>query len=337
MRKNITLLLVGIILFFITTNVKAAQEPSLAANRLSVVTDAYSLIVEVNALRIANGLPAYNANPILMGIAQQHAEFMAVNGVSHTGYGGTRPYQRALNAGYPLAGDLSLGGFISENIIAGNNKSVQDAVREWQGDAPHLNTMLSSDLQEIGAGVAIVNGYVYYVIDCARPTNGNTPQLVNTLAPGETPVALGVYAPPLASTAVPNTPEPDGTIFHIVQPGETLWLIAITYGVKVAEIRQLNGMSDADAIYPKEKLLIKKGSGITFTPQPASPTPTIFTTPFPFATLQPLLSLITPFPSLTPPPEPLFVFSRDDGPLVLGSILLAAIILTLVLVRGRRE
>ncbi len=330
------LFLVGL-LFALTSKAEAASTPAIAADRPGVVTDAYALIAAVNALRAANGLAPYNANPILMGIAQQHAEFMAVNGVSHSGYGGTRPYQRALNAGYPLAGDLSLGGFMSENITAGSNKSVQEAVSEWQGDAPHLNTMLSPNLQEVGAGVALVGEYVYYVIDAARPTGSGVPQVINTLAPGETAATLVVYAPPLASTVFPNTPMPDGEISHIVQPGETLWLIAITYGVKIAEIRQLNGMSETDAIYPKEQLLIKKGSGITATPVPASLTPTLFATPSPLPTLAALLPSITPFFSPTPTPPPLLVITRQDGPLVLGMILLAAIVLTLALARGRRS
>src|SRR5205823_1348766 len=99
---------------------------------------------------------------------QTHAEYMAaIRTVTHYDAGGLRPYQRGLAAGYPLAGDLSLGGFYSENIMAGNNLSVQEAVTAWQGDTPHLLTMLAPGLQEIGAGVALVGGYVYYVIDCA--------------------------------------------------------------------------------------------------------------------------------------------------------------------------
>jgi uncharacterized protein YkwD len=96
---------------------------------LGQASDAYDLIEAVNALRIANGLPAYNAHPILMGISQAHAEYMASAGsVTHYGADGSRPYQRALAAGYPLAGDLSQGGYFSENITAGQDLSAQSAV-----------------------------------------------------------------------------------------------------------------------------------------------------------------------------------------------------------------
>ncbi|HAE58276.1 MAG TPA: hypothetical protein DCG54_01895 [Anaerolineae bacterium] len=336
MRKTKTFFLLVVFALITITSAPVEARASVTTGNPQAVTDAYSLIAEVNALRAANGQPPYTADPILMGIAQQHAEFMAANGVSHTGYGGTRPYQRALNAGYPLAGDLSLGGFISENITAGNNKSVQDAVRQWQGDAPHLNTMLSPNLTEIGAGVAIVNGYVYYVIDAAQPTANRQPQGVSTLAPGQSAPTLVVYAPPLASTAIPNTPMPDGTIYHIVQPGETLWLIAITYNMKVADIRQLNGMSETEAIYPNEKLLLVKGTGVIPTLAPATPTATIFFTPSPSATLQSLLPTLTLPPTPTATPEVLLIIRREDGPLVLGAILLAALVLALILARGGR-
>lgn len=331
MRKTLFPLLAVLVFFF---TMGSAPRPSAVGARPGVVTDPYSLITEVNALRAANGLPAYTVNSTLMAIAQQHADYMSVNGVSHYGPGGTRPYQRALAAGYPLAGDLSLGGFISENITAGSNKSVQQAVLEWQGDAPHLNTMLSPNLMEIGAGVTIVGGYVYYVIDCARPTSSGQPQY--TPAPGQTPATPLVYAPPLASTAIPNTPLPDGEIWHIVQPGETLWLIAITYGVKVAEIRQLNGMSEAEAIYPNEKLLIRKGSGVTATPEAAaSPSPTAYTSPSPTASLPPLLPSATPPPAVTPSAA-FDQLSRQNSILAVAVIVLAALLLAVLFARSSK-
>ncbi len=306
---------------------------------LGVDTSAYSLIAEVNALRAANGLPAYAISSILMGTAQAHAEYMAATGVvSHTGAGGTTSSQRILAAGYPLAGDLSLGGMKSENITAGTNKSVQQAVLEWQGDAPHLNTMLSANLQEIGAGVALVGDYVYYVIDCARPTTSRNPQSY-TPVPGVTPKSDEVDAPPLASTIVPSTPNADGKLIHVVQPGETLWLIAISYGVKIVEIRSLNGMAEGAAIYPGEKLLIRKNV------QPA-PTTTVssaltpLTNSTPTLTLAPLWVAPSPLPTLpfpTPTLAPVQVVSSDSSKLVLGAIVLAAIVLAAVFVRAGRQ
>ena len=317
-----------------------------AAKPAMVVTDAYSLIAEVNNLRTSNGLPAYAVSAILMATAQGQAEYMSINGVSHVGPGGTRPYERVLNAGYPLAGDLSLGGFMSENITAGGNKSVQDAVLEWQGDTPHWTTMMSPDLMEIGAGVAIVDGYVYYVIDCARPLGGRPP----TLAPGETaqPIVSMYVGPPLARTVIPNTPNADGKLVHVVKPGETLWLIAVTYQVTVLQIRELNYMSDTDDIYPSEKLLIRKGQvGAT-----AAPDADVSATPTALTDDPPLLPTVTFAPVYTPTPLPTLPLPTEVAPTrvpaltalasngnlpILAVIVLAALILAAVLVRAGRR
>lgn len=221
---------------------------------LSLQTTANDLIAAVNALRIANGLPAYAANPILMQVAQDHANYMAATGqVAH------KPglTQRILDAGYPLAGDLSQGGFRAENITGGNKTAAQ-AVQEWTGDALHTNTMLSPNLTEIGAGVAQVGGRYYLVIDCARPTTSGQPQAY-TPVPGDTETesfSSSDFIVPITTT----TPDENGLVFHEVQYGQTLWAIAIEYGVKIDEIRALNNLGTTIEIYQGDRLLIRQGA-----------------------------------------------------------------------------
>jgi LysM repeat protein len=271
MKKSLYLFLIFIFILIAIPPQNVDAAPRLSG-RPEVKFDAYSLIAEVNALRAANGLTAYTISPILMATAQAHAEYMASTGdVSHIGAGGSNATQRLLGAGYPLAGNLAAGGMRSENITAGNNKTEQQAVLEWQGDAPHLNTMLSANLQEIGAGVAVVGDRYYYVIDCARPTTSGLPQSSSSVTGGVEEFS-GVDAAPLASSITASTPNADGNLIHTVQPGETLWLIAVSYKVKIAEIRQLNNMAETDAIYPGEKLLILQG--IEITPQVPTPSET---------------------------------------------------------------
>lgn len=235
---------VGQPLFYI--GVKAKEEIQ--------TTDPYSLIEEVNNLRSKNGLPPYSINPILMSIAQSHASFMASNGVSHYGTGGSRPFERALAAGYPLAGDLTQGGFFSENITAGSEKSVQEAIIEWQGDAPHLNTMLSSNLTEIGAGMVNVDGYIYYVIDCGRPTNSGESQPIPTSMIGV--IENIPIVPVIVNTLIPNTPDASGRVYHTVVQGETLWLIGVSYGITAQQIRDANPFIFGDEIYEGQKLFL---------------------------------------------------------------------------------
>jgi uncharacterized protein YkwD/LysM repeat protein len=219
------------------------------------VNDPYVLIAEVNALRAANGLAALNPDPILMTVSQAHADYMASIGtVTHYGADGSRPYQRSLAAGYPVAGDLNLGGFHSENIIAGMNLTPAQAVSSWTGDAPHLNTMLSPNFTDIGAGVSIVGERVYYVIDASRKSGAAVPAYTPQTSNG-TPV---YNLNPVVSTIYPSTPDANGAVVHTVKSGETLWLIAITYGTKIDEILKLNHLPSGTPIYPGQRLVIRE-------------------------------------------------------------------------------
>jgi hypothetical protein len=233
-----------------------------------------------------------------MGTAQSHANYMAATGnVSHTGAGGSSVTERLLNAGYPLAGDLSLGGWRSENIISiAEGTSAYNVVFSgaW-ADAQHQGTMLSPNLTEIGAGVAVSGGLAYIVLDCAQP-NGNGQQPVFTPSVGGTPgkSIAGEYIVPITL----STARPDGAIVHVVQSGQSLWAIAIAYGVKIDEIRNLNKLA-SNEIYPNQELIIKYAP--TSTPEPPTPVPTFtFVPPTATFTLMPTFSLETPTATLMP-------------------------------------
>lgn len=261
---------------------------------------AYDLINGVNALRASYGLAPYSISPILMYTAQAQADFMAANAtVTHSGPGGVGVTDRLLAAGYPLAGDLSLGGFRSENITGGvESMSAQTAVDQWTGDAPHLNTMISGDLTEIGAGVAVVGGRVYYVIDCARPTAAGTSQtLVTPIGGGSAVPAVEAPVQPVQAVVV-STPNAEGNVIHEVQYGQTLWQIAISYETKIDEIKRLNNLS-GNGIYPGERLLIKTGA-LVLTPTPTETlTPAVQITVSSTPTSVMLLPTITPQPTTT--------------------------------------
>jgi uncharacterized protein YkwD len=248
----------------------------------------FEMINAVNALRTSHGLPAYSISPILMFTAQNQSDFMAANGVvTHSGPGGIGLTDRLLAAGYPLAGDLSLGGFRAENITSGfENMTAERAVDQWTGDAPHLNTMLSPNLTEIGAGVSISNGRVYYVIDAAMPTTSGAPQQdVTAAVEGGATVPAGEAQAPIV---VINTPNENGDIVHEVLAGQTLWQIAISYNVKVEDVKRLNNLVDNN-IFPGELLLIESVTAITETP---TITP-IFTRTFRPTTTHTLVSTLT--------------------------------------------
>jgi LysM repeat protein len=288
-----------------------------------MTSQASAVIQAVNALRASHGLPAYAVNSILMGTAQAQADYMASLGTwTHTGPGGITVTQRLLAAGYPLAGDLSLGGFRSENVVMGPGLTPADAVSSWTGDSLHLHTMLSSDLQEIGAGVTEKDGYSYYVIDCARPTSNGVP-------PAYTPGAETAYGAALNEIIVPvslSTPNASGDVIHEVQSGQSLWQIAIAYGVKIDAIRKLNQLPTAYVINPGDKLLVKKVE--TATPSPALPSATV--------AAPPTAALVIPSPF--PLPSPSETAAPSATPLPSGTVnaggAVAAIIVTALVAAG---
>ncbi|MBC8254165.1 MAG: LysM peptidoglycan-binding domain-containing protein [Ardenticatenia bacterium] len=68
-------------------------------------------------------------------------------------------------------------------------------------------------------------------------------------------VAISMVLVPASVSAAPNQTG-DGETVHIVQAGETLWEIATHYGVTVAAISVQNSLSDPDAIYAGQELVI---------------------------------------------------------------------------------
>jgi uncharacterized protein YkwD len=272
-----------------TSRAKPAGMPELAASP-------YDLINAVNAVRASYGLAPYGISSILMSAAQGHADYMAATGnVSHTGIGGSSVTDRLLAAGYPLAGDLSLGGFRAENITSGGEgASAQSAVNRWTGDALHLNTMISPNLTEIGAGVTVNGGRTYFVIDCAQPTNSGVSQ--TAAAPIGSGSALPSEGGGVIIPVAVVTPNEDGEVIHEVKAGETLWQIAISYQIKIDELKRLNNLLDNN-IYPGTKLLIKKDVAAPTLP---AETPTLEATSSPTRMQLSTLTIIPPTLTFTP-------------------------------------
>ena len=245
---------------------------------------AYDLIASVNQLRKANGLPAYQINGSLMAAAQSHSEYQAsIGSITHSGAGGSTAKSRAIAAGF--GGGATV--YVSENIAGGNGMTYQKAVQLWQGDNLHLNTMLGGNYTDVGAGVAVSGGQVYFTLDVGYVAG----------APGSgAPASTNNPAIPAQATAVPvqpmitATPAPDGSVTHTVLSGQTLWIIAVIYKVSLPEILQLNGFTNSTLIFPGDQILIKSAN------EPGSPTAEETTQP---ATLTP-----TPRPTRTASPTP---------------------------------
>jgi uncharacterized protein YkwD len=315
MRKLVPVFLLLTLFVSFYARLKSAQAHPASAPDLST---AYEVIDEVNAFRASYGLAPLTINSILMGIAQTQAEYiLSIGSITHIDAYGRRPFQRALDAGYPVAGDLSQGGWFGEIIMAGAGMTAQEAVEWWSNSPPHLDVMTSTAYQDIGAGVAVSGNTYYYVVNAGLSTGG-TPRPY-------TPPPYVVYPTPIQAT---NTPNPDGSVIYVVQPGDTLLGIAIAYDVSLDLLYALNGLTENSVIYAEQEIVIQSA----YTATPTQPTPT--DTLRPTSTLWPTSEQTSPATDSTPTntPEP-DLPSMPAGGAVIGIIiaaLLAAGIITLV-------
>jgi LysM repeat protein len=239
----------------------------------------YDLVNAVNELRALHGLQPYTIDPGIMAYAQEHSEYQAATKTS------THIHSDGLN---PLSKGLE------ENVASGTASvfTVSVAVYEVWADWGHRHILTGYADGEIGAGVAYSDdGFVYYTVNI-RPGE----ELATTVAPS---VAL--------QTAAPG---PDGSITHVVGYGQTLWSIAVSYGVTVDEIRRLNNLpADSNVIQTGQKLLIRAAgaeatlqpaqTAAQLTPPPIASAAQITATPFSTSTAVPSSSL-PPAPTRTP-------------------------------------
>ncbi len=264
------------------------------------------IINAVNDFRIEHGLPVLAVHQALMDVAAQTANALAA---TEGAAGHYRPCnltlgQMLLMRGFALWGDLSQDGYRSENWVAAG--SVEQALSFWQGDVPHLDTMISPNRSHIGAAVA-VSDQVYMVIITAWQTPSGKMQwgadvhltqaaVTQAACAGRStqnaesgePADLSQYSVPV----VLSTARPDGDVIHEVKYGQTLWSIAIEYGTTIEQIKRLNNLT-SDTVVPGWTLLVVKGAT-----QPASSA----TPPSTFDLVRQDLSTATPWMTSTPTP-----------------------------------
>ncbi|MBI2333236.1 MAG: LysM peptidoglycan-binding domain-containing protein [Chloroflexi bacterium] len=270
---------------------------------------ALEMIEKVNALRESKGLSPYISNTLLMKIAQDHADYIARTGVmTHFDDKGKRPYQRAIDVGYSVAGNLASGGLLTEAIFSGSGISDDDVLTAWQSNNADAVALLSDDYEDVGVGIAAANGVTYYVLVAGSESDSEI---------SATPTAGTLTAP--AGTGIPNTPLPSGEIYHDVQKDEALWSIALLYGTTIAELKLLNGLA-TDEIFEGQRLIIRRAS--TETPSP-TPVPVTVTLGIPTSTPT---KPVTPTITLTPTPLPAPPITMRSGGLVLIGIVLAALL-----------
>jgi len=263
----------------------------------------YDLINAVNELRASFGLPPLEVNSALMASAQAHANYQASLGtVTHYGADGSRPYNRALAAGYGGGSDV----VISENIaVIYGAVDMHELLYGMWSDEAHWNTMTKTSYKHIGAGVSQSGGRVFLTIDVGWikggvPVAAGNTSTTSDQAAGEDDTTSQIIMPVEVAT-----PMPDGTIIHLVMPGQAMWSIAIAYKVKIVDIASLNNMSATNpVIYSGQKLLIQP----SYTPTApgaasATPRPGESAQPGSIALPSPATGTAT-LPLTTPTPQP---------------------------------
>lgn len=135
---------------------------------------------------------------------------------------------------------------------------------------------------------------------------GNCLKSIN-LSPGTL-----LYVPPVISTAtaVPCGPPAGWVKAHVVQPGENLYRIALSYGITYPQLQAANCMGNSVLIYVGQRLWVPNVP--TLTPVPGvtlvpdfptnTPSPTASLTPMPPTATQPPQATSTLTPSFTAPP-----------------------------------
>ncbi len=303
----LVLFLIFALAYFFAAPGKAFAQPETQQG----ITSPSQMIDAVNGLRLSHGLPALAVHSILMQTSQIQADYMASTGqVTHTRPGGMTYTQQLLMLGFPLSGDLSLGGFRAENILSTHNPLVWTGVPPGWQDPDHMNTMLSQNFTHIGAGISQNGDRYYYAVDCAAVTGSGQMQgsasSILTAVPG-TRVAGGEAL--ISQFVVPvskSTARPGGDVVHKVQYGQTLWSIAIEYGTTIKNIQGLNNLGEDLVVYQGQDLLVQKGAT---QPAPATPTLVSFTQT---VTVAPSTSPTFAMPTIAFPSPSIIASTKDD-------------------------
>ena len=306
-----------------------------AAPVLSVTPS--GLIAAVNALRASQGLAPYKVDSGLMSYAQEHTEYMArMDQGTHRHSDGSMPSDRGVTENVASGSE----GFLTTELI----------IYTIWADPVHGRTMTGYSSGSVGAGVAS-NGENTYVSLDVRPS-GSTAGTSNSGGSGASG-KQGSTAVALIAPVVTSTPRPDGSVVHVVGYGQSLWQIAITYGVHIDDIRILNGLpAGSTTIYEGQKLIIRPVGSVTpiATASPTRPTTTSSLIPEPAATrrsptathpvqkytVTPTRTLI-PAPTITPAPSFTSAISLDSRTVLVGAIFFAAAALFVVFLLSFRK
>ncbi len=217
------------------------------------------LILAMNTLRVAHGLPPLIVDPIVNAVAQATAETMAANNMSwHIG----DVRGRIAAAGY--GGGATV--WATENFAVGH-MSIDEIMQVW-ADAEHMRPAVNPAYCHVGAGVAqAADGRYYYILQAAYTSDKACGEYKSVPGGGGTNPN-----PPVSQIIIPvkiAEPDEDGRIYHIVQAGQSFWAIAIAYQITIRDLEVWNNLSREDGLFVGQKLFIPSSGTEGY----ATPTP----------------------------------------------------------------
>jgi len=224
---------------------------------------AYDLIIAMNTLRVSSGLPALVEDPIVDGLAQATAAIMAANNMSwHIG----DVRGRLAAAGYGNGGTV----WATENFAVGSGGMGIDEIMAVWSDADHMRPAVEPAYCNIGAGVAQTSdGRTYYVLQAAyvsgRACGSSSPSAGGTSQPGGGPALIPQIIVPVKIA----TPDENGKVYHVVQPGQSYWAIAIAYQITIHDLEVWNNISRSTPLQTGQRLFIPSKETAGY----ATPTP----------------------------------------------------------------
>lgn len=196
----------------------------------------------VNAFRSAYGLAPYEFDESLMTIAQTQSNYQAsINRLTHT---------RPDGSGAEIVS--------SENIALGSGQSIDTIMRQqWTKDYWHTVTLIGFSKGRAGAGVATgSDGLIYYTLDVVNTGGKLTGLTINSLptstgaagsVSASTPGTPAPTSPPI-NAFITTTPLVDGSIYHTVLYGQTLWGISEAYSISITDLTNLNHIDPTKAV-----------------------------------------------------------------------------------------
>lgn len=225
-------------------------------------TTAYDLIIAMNTLRVAYGLPPLIEDPIINAVAQSTAATMAASNMSwHIG----DVRGRIASAGY--GGGATV--WVTENFAVGN-MGIDQIMAVW-ADPDHMRPAVTPEYCHVGAGTAKTSdGKTYYILQAAYiagqacGSSSSSSSGGGASQPGSIPSFSGLIIP--VKIATPNA---EGKVFHEVQMGQSLWAIAIAYQITINDIEVWNNISRNDPLQTGQKLFIPDENTAGY----ATPTP----------------------------------------------------------------